>query len=141
MMSGLPEVIFVGILVADPRLTFTPGGTPVATFTVAATARGYDTTSEPLVMDTGVTFLPCAISHQAAKNVAASLAKGMRVLVAGVLKQRTWHTSEGDERYAYEIAATEVGASLNQAALRFSEAAPGTTSDGGERSGDDDPQC
>jgi single-strand DNA-binding protein len=140
VMAGLPEVIFVGILVADPHLTFTPAGTPVATFTVAATDRGEDPTMEPLVMDTGETFLPCAISHQAAENVAASLTKGMRVLVTGVLRQRVWQTSEGAERYAYEVAATEVGASLNKVALRFSEAAPGTTS-GGERSGDDHPQC
>lgn len=75
-----------------------------------------------------MTFLPCTISHQAAENVAASLTKDMRVLVTGVLQQRIWHTLHGDERYAYEIAATEVGTSLNQIAPRFSEVAPGTTS-------------
>jgi single-strand DNA-binding protein len=74
-MAGLPEVSFAGILVADPELTFTTAGTPVAAFTVAATDRSYDTTTAQLVTDTEVTFLPCTISHQTAENVAASLAK------------------------------------------------------------------
>jgi single-strand DNA-binding protein len=83
-----------------------------------------------VVSDTGVTFLPCAISHRAAEKVVASLRKGVRVMVTGVLRQRTWHTVEGDERYAYEVAATEVGASLNRATLRLSD-----------RSGDDNRPC
>lgn len=111
-MTGLPEVSFSGILVADPELTFTPAGTPVATFTVAAADRNYDTTTTQLVADTEVTFLPCTISHQTAENVAASLAKGMRVMVNGVLRQRAWQNLEGDARYAYEIAVTEIGLSL-----------------------------
>lgn len=55
-----------------------------------------------------MTFLPCAISHHAAENVVASLRKGMRVMITGMLRQRTWHAMECDERYAYEVAATEV---------------------------------
>jgi single-strand DNA-binding protein len=116
-MAGLPEVSFAGILVADPELTVTPAGTPVAAFTVAATDRSYDTT-EQLVADTGVTFLPCSISHRAAENVAASVVKGMRVMVTGTLRQRSWRGVQGDERYAYEVAVSEVGVSLNRALVR-----------------------
>lgn len=114
-MAGLPEVSFAGILVADPELVSTPAGSPVATFTVAATDHSNDTMTVQLVADTGVTFLSCAFSHQAAEHVATSLTKGMRVMVTGVLRQRTWQSLQGDKRYAYEVAVTEVGASLNWA--------------------------
>ncbi|MGH3902540.1 MAG: single-stranded DNA-binding protein [Pseudonocardiaceae bacterium] len=103
---------FAGILVAGPELTFMSTGMPVATFTVAATDRNYHTTTAQLVADTEVTFLPCTISHQTAENVATSLTKSMRVMVTGVLRQRAWQSLQGDARYAYEIAVSEIGLSL-----------------------------
>jgi single-stranded DNA-binding protein len=36
----------------------------------------------------------------------------MRVMVTGVLRQRTWQSLQGDARYAYEITVTEIGLSL-----------------------------
>lgn len=114
-MTGLPEVSFAGIVVADPELTGTPAGALVVTFTVATTDRGDDSMTAQLAADIGVTFLPCAISHHAAEHVAASLTEGMRVMVTGVLRQRTWQSLQGDERYAYEVAVTEVGVSLIRA--------------------------
>ena len=43
-------------------------------------------------------FLCCAIWRQAAENVAESLQKGMRVVVQGRLKQRSYETREGEKR-------------------------------------------
>lgn len=47
-----------------------------------------------------------------AENVALSLVKGSRVVVAGRLEQRTWETEDGDRRSRIELVAEDVGASL-----------------------------
>jgi single-strand DNA-binding protein len=47
-----------------------------------------------------------------AENVALSLVKGSRVVVAGRLEQRTWETEDGDRRSRVELVAEDVGASL-----------------------------
>ncbi|MEY2967148.1 MAG: hypothetical protein RLY50_1198, partial [Actinomycetota bacterium] len=49
------------------------------------------------------------------ENVAASITKGMRVVVSGRLEQREYQTREGDKRQAIEINADEVGPSLRWA--------------------------
>ncbi len=125
-MAGLAEITLVGILVTDPELRFTSTGIAVATFTVAANDRRHDPAIDHWV-DTGTTFLPCRIWCQAAENVAESLTKGIHVLVAGALRQREWETTDGDQRYAYEVDATEVGISLNHATAQVTKATPDTT--------------
>ena len=47
-----------------------------------------------------------------AENVALSLVKGSRVVVAGRLEQRTWENEDGDRRSRIELVAEDVGASL-----------------------------
>jgi single-strand DNA-binding protein len=56
--------------------------------------------------------------RQLADNVAASLARGDRALVCGRLRQRSFETSEGERRVAYEIDADAVGAELTWHAAR-----------------------
>jgi single-strand DNA-binding protein len=116
-MTGLAEITLVGILVTDPELCFTSTGA-VARFTVAAHDRRYDPVTGQW-MGTGTTLLPCTIGHQAAENVAASLTRGTHVLVTGVLRQREWNTTHGDQRYAYEVHATEIGISLKYATAKI----------------------
>lgn len=48
------------------------------------------------------------------------------MLVTGVLRQREWEATDGDRRYAYEVDATEVGASLKWATVKFTKAIHGT---------------
>jgi single-strand DNA-binding protein len=131
-MAGLAEITLVGILVTDPELRVSPTGAAVASFTVAAHDGRYDPGTGEWV-DKGATFLRCPIECQAAENVAESLTKGARVLVTGVLKQREWETTDGDKRYAYEVDATEVGASLKWATMKITKAPCGSTSSGGGR--------
>lgn len=116
-MAGSADITLAGILVTDPELHLTPTGA-VASFTVAADRRRFDPVARQWV-DTGTTFLPCSIGPHAAENVAESLTKGIRVLVTGVLRQREWETTEGDQRYAYEVHATEIGVSLNYATVQI----------------------
>ena len=65
--------------------------------------------------------------RQAAENVAESLQKGMRVVVQGRLKQRSYETREGEKRTVYELDVEEVGPSLKYATAKVTR----TTRQGG----------
>jgi single-strand DNA-binding protein len=121
-MVGFAEVTLSGILVTDPQLLVGSAG-PVASFTVAASGRRYDPVTGQRV-DTGMTLLTCTIQRQAAENVAASLTRGTHVLITGVLRQREWDTTSGDQRYAYQLDATDVGISLNYTTVTITTATP-----------------
>jgi single-strand DNA-binding protein len=53
-----------------------------------------------------------------AENVAESLTRGTRVVVAGRLQMRSWETQEGDKRTVVEIEADEIGPSLRWATAK-----------------------
>jgi single stranded DNA-binding protein len=90
-----------GNLVDDPELRFTPAGQPVAKFRIASTPRYLDKTTNEW-KDGDSLFLTCSVWRQAAENVAESLTRGMRVIVTGRLKQRSYETREGEKRTVYE---------------------------------------
>jgi single-strand DNA-binding protein len=50
-----------------------------------------------------------------AENVAESLQRGMRVMVQGRLKQRSYETKEGEKRTSIELEVDEIGPSLRYA--------------------------
>ena len=62
--------------------------------------------------------------RQAAENVAESLTRGMRVIVTGRLKQRSYETKEGEKRTVYELEVDEVGPSLRNASAKITKATP-----------------
>ncbi len=93
-MAGETVITVVGNLVDDPELRFTPSGAAVANFRIASTPRNFDRQTNEWVDGEGL-FLSCAVWRQAAENVAESLQKGMRVVVQGRLKQRSYETREG----------------------------------------------
>ena len=113
--AGPAMITFAGIMVTDPQLYSTTDGV-VARFTVAATERQCGQVAGQR-MDAGPSLLPCSIGNQAARNVAASITMGTRVLITGVLWQREWEDTASEKRYAYEILATEVAVSLNHATV------------------------
>lgn len=102
---------FVGNLTADPELKFTPSGHALVTFTVADSKRVFDKDANEW-KDGDTVFMRCQIWRQYAENVAETLSKGMRVIVVGELKQRTWETREGEKRTTIELDAHEVGPAL-----------------------------
>lgn len=114
MAQGDVNITVVGNVVADPELRFTPTGAAVATFRVASTPRRFDAQSGQWV-DGEAMFLSCNIWRQAAENVASSLTKGMRVIVTGRLRQRSYETREGEKRTVMELEVDEVGPSLRYA--------------------------
>lgn len=114
MAQGDTPITVVGNLVADPELRFTPSGAAVANFRVASTPRTYNRDTNQWE-DGEALFLTCNVWRQAAENVAESLSKGMRVIVNGRLKQRSYQTREGENRTVFEIEVDEVGPSLKYA--------------------------
>jgi single-strand DNA-binding protein len=116
-MAGETLITVVGNLTDDPELRFTPSGAAVANFTVASTPRTFDKNSNEWV-DQEAMFLRCSIWRQAAENVAESLQRGMRVVVQGRLKARSYETREGEKRTVFEIEVDEIGPSLKFATAK-----------------------
>jgi len=114
MAQGDTPITVVGNLVADPELRFTPTGLAVANFRIASTPRVYNRDAGQWE-DGEALFLTCNVWREAAENVAESLTKGMRVIVNGRLKQRSYQTREGENRTVFEVEADEVGPSLKYA--------------------------
>src|SRR5579875_2909307 len=117
-MAGDTQITIIGNLVDDPQLRFTPTGQAVANFRVASTPRFLDRTTNEW-KDGESLFLTCNVWRQAAENVAESLQRGMRVIVAGRLRQRSYETREGEKRTVYEIEVDEVGPSLRNASEKI----------------------
>ena len=135
MAAGDTQITIAGNLVDDPELRFTPAGQPVARFRVASTPRFRDNNSGEW-KDGDSLFLTCNVWRQAAENVAESLTRGMRVIVSGRLRQRSYETKEGEKRTVYEIEVDDVGPSLRNASAKVNRIARsgGDGGYGGQRS-------
>jgi single-strand DNA-binding protein len=120
-MAGETVITVVGNLTDDPELRFTPSGAAVANFTVASTPRTFDKNSNEW-KDGDALFLRCSIWRQAAENVAESLTRGMRVVVSGRLRQRSYETKEGEKRTVVELEVEEIGPSLKYATAKVTKA-------------------
>ncbi len=129
-MAGETIITVVGNLTADPELRFTPSGAAVANFTVASTPRTLDKATNEW-KDGDALFLRCSVWRQAAENVAESLTRGMRVVVQGRLKQRSYETKEGEKRTVYEMDVDEVGPSLKYATAKVNKTTRGGGGGGG----------
>ena len=138
-MAGETTITVVGNLTDDPELRFTPSGAAVANFTVASTPRTFDRqTNEWKDQDT--LFLNCSVWRQAAENAAESLTRGMRVIVSGRLKARSYETREGEKRTVFEIDVDEVGPSMKYATAKVTKTSRSGGGQGGFQSGGgDDP--
>lgn len=130
-MAGECVITVVGNLVEDPELRFTPQGVAVAKFRVASTPRTFDKQTNEW-KDGESLFLACSVWRQAAEHVAESLQRGMRVIVQGRLKQRSYEDREGVKRTVYELDVDEVGPSLKLATAKVTKAG---SSGGGGRQG------
>ena len=105
-------ITVVGNVTRDPELRFTQGGMAVANFGVAWNKKKADGEEE-------VSFFNVCCFRQLAENVAESITKGSRVVVYGMLQQRSWDTPDGDRRSAVEIIADDVAPSLKWASAEI----------------------
>ena len=120
MAAGDTVITLVGNLVDDPELRFTPSGAAVAKFRIASTPRFHDKNTNEWT-DGESLFLTCNVWRQAAENAAESLQRGMRVIVQGRLKQRSYEAKDGEKRTVYEVEVDEVGPSLRNATAKINK--------------------
>jgi single-strand DNA-binding protein len=133
-MAGDTQITIAGNLVEDPELRYTQTGQAVAKFRIASTPRFRDNASGEW-KDGESLFLTCSVWRQAAENAAESLQRGMRVIVYGRLKQRSYETKEGEKRTVYEVDVDEVGPSLRNASAKVTRSQRSSGGFGGSGGG------
>lgn len=107
------NVQVVGNVTRDPELRYTPSGASVTNFSIAWNRR-YERNGQQVE---DVNFFDIVCWGTLADNVAASVTKGVRVIVEGRLDQRSWETPQGEKRSKIEITADEVSPSLRWASV------------------------
>lgn len=128
-MANETTLNITGNLVEDVELRFTPSGAAVANFRIASTPRTFDRQSNTW-KDGETLFLRCAAWKELAENVAESLTKGMRVVIEGRLKSRSYETTAGEKRTVIELEVDDIGPSL-----KYANAKVNRTKRNGESSG------
>ena len=113
-MAGETHVTLVGNLTADPELRTLSNGSTVVNLTIASTARSFNRESKQWE-DGDALFMRCSAWGDEAAHVASSLAKGMRVIASGTLRQRSYQAQDGSNRTITEMLIEEIGPSLRYA--------------------------
>lgn len=120
-MSNEPIVTFVGSAGGDPELKFIESGKALASFSLAVGQRekkGQEWVDGPTM------WVRVTAWGTLGENVAESITKGTRVIVAGRYKMRTWKDKEGNERQSYEIDADAIGPDLRWSTAAVTRNAP-----------------
>lgn len=129
-MAEETTLTIIGNVVDEVELRFTPAGAAVAKFRIASTPRMFDKQSQQW-KDLEPLFLSVSVWRQMAESVAESVTKGMRLVIQGRLKQRSYETKEGEKRTVVELEADEVGVSLKFATAKVQKAS--RSSGGGQQ--------
>lgn len=130
-MASENQVTIVGNLTDEPELRYTPNGAAVCKFRVAVNRRFKDESGQ--WKDGETSYFTVNVWRSLAENVAESLTRGMRVVVAGRLQWRSWENQDGDKRTTVEIEADEVGPSLKWATAKVEKTSRSGGSDWGDR--------
>jgi single-strand DNA-binding protein len=72
--------------------------------------------------DADATFLRCSIWRDYAEHVSESLRRGVRVILTGQLRQRSYETNEGEKRTVLEVDVREIGPALKWATVKVTKA-------------------
>ncbi|MFI9508396.1 single-stranded DNA-binding protein [Nocardia sp. NPDC052566] len=136
-MTGEITLTVVGNLTADPEHKLLPSGQTVANFTVAQNSRVYDRASNEW-RDGAVVFMRCSVWGEMADHLAASLAKGVRVIVSGRLRQRSYEDRNGATQWIVELMVDAVGPDLRFVTADVHAAEAGDAEQSSSRPGDRD---
>lgn len=98
-----------GNLTDNPVLRQTASGLDVANVRVAVTNRTRLASGE---LHETTQFVPVVLWREFARNAAATLHKGDRVIVSGDMKNRQYENAEGNTVYTSELHADALGVSL-----------------------------
>lgn len=104
------HITIVGNVGAEPEFRRLPDGTPVVSLRVASTDRRYDAKAGAWV-DGHTSWYRVSVFRTLGEHVAASVQKGHRVVVHGVLAIKRWEAGERSGTDA-EIDALAVGHDL-----------------------------
>ncbi len=126
-------ITVVGNLTREPELRFTQGGKGVASFGLAVSRR-FQVNGE---WQEKTSFFNVSAWDNLGENVAATLTKGMRVIVTGRLEIREYEAREGGKRTSVDITADEIGPSLRwaRATVERTERTEGGQGGGGNYGG------
>lgn len=97
----------IGNVVADPQLKYLETGTATCSFTVAVKEKRGE--------EEYTSFFDCSAWGTLAENVANSIHKGDRVVLAGKPKQRSYTDKDGNKRSAVEFQIEGIGHDLRWA--------------------------
>lgn len=111
-MANEISVTFVANVASDVDLRFTPNGVAVANFRLAQNPR--DKQGDQWV-DGEPTFFNCSAWRQLGENCAESLGKGMRVIVQGRMRTRTYETRDGGTGTSLDLNVEAIGPELSWA--------------------------
>ena len=106
-------VTLVGTVTRDPELRFIASGQANCSFGLAVNRRWQNRQTQE--WEEATSFFNVVCWREMAENVAESITKGSRVVVAGRLEQRSWETDNGEKRSVVEVVADEIGPSLRWA--------------------------
>ena len=106
LLSSLNRASVIGNVTKDPEMRTTTSGQNVLTIGVATNERWKDKSSGETKERTE--FHNIVIWGELAKQVQASVKKGVRIFVTGRVQTRTWETKEGQKRATTEIIADQV---------------------------------
>lgn len=120
-MAGETIITITGNLTRDPELRTIGNGSTVVNFTIAASTRQFNRTTNQWE-DGDTLFLNCSAwdtaSAPLAGNIANSLSKGMGVIAQGRLMQRSYQANDGTQRTAVELRVTDIGPNLRRASAQ-----------------------
>ena len=88
----LNNIAIAGRFVRDPELRRTATGKAVASFTLAVDRDGE-----------GCDFIPCVAWEKTAEHISNYFFKGKMAIVQGRLQQRSYETTDGKKRTAFDV--------------------------------------
>ena len=97
------KIILIGNLTRDPEVRYTPGGTPVATISLAVNTK-YSQGGEK---KEEVLFINAVVFGKQAESCGEYLNKGNPVLVEGRLREQKWE-KDGVQKSKMEVMTTNV---------------------------------
>lgn len=105
MAKDLNKVMIIGRLGKDPEMRYTPGGSPVTTFSVAAGRQWKDGNGE---MHEETEWFNVVTWNKLAEICNEHLHKASRVYIEGRLQTRQWQDQDGISHYRTEVIASDM---------------------------------
>ena len=105
MSGSVNKVILIGRLGKDPELKYTPGGAPVAKFSLATDEVFKDRSGE---QQRRTEWHSIVAWNKLAEICGEYLTKGKQVYIEGSIRSRQWEDQSGNKRTSYDIVAREM---------------------------------